>query len=295
MILNHLKQERISRFTQHHLANTDTSEVINQDAVQAICQNRLIKITDSYLSDCGITLVESLAISGSAIPESYISEDHHGLPTVPSLSHAELKCKQRADPTLREVIAQVELGDSPPPTARKELPDLPLLLRELNRLELQDEVLYRKRQDADQITYQLVLPKELRETVMHSLHNDMGHMGIDRTLDLVRTRFYWPRMSADVERKVKTCDRCTRRKTVPGKAAALVNIKTSRPLELVCMDFLSLEPDSSNTKDILVMTDHFTKYAVAMPTPNQKAKTVAKCLWDHFMVHYGIPERLHSD
>uniref|UniRef100_A0A3P9J6T5 Integrase catalytic domain-containing protein n=1 Tax=Oryzias latipes TaxID=8090 RepID=A0A3P9J6T5_ORYLA len=61
------------------------------------------------------------------------------------------------------------------------------------------------------------------------------------------------------------------------------------------MDFLSLEPDSSNTKDILVITDHFTKFAVAIPTPNQKAKTVAKCLWNDFIVPYGIPERLHSD
>uniref|UniRef100_A0AAY4BA93 Gypsy retrotransposon integrase-like protein 1 n=1 Tax=Denticeps clupeoides TaxID=299321 RepID=A0AAY4BA93_9TELE len=185
-----------------------------------------------------------------------------------------LKDKQRADPTIKEVIGQVEFGETPPPTARKELPDLPLLLREFNKLELHDEVLYRKRQDGDEIIYQLVLPEELRASVLHSLHNDMGHMGIDRTLDLVRNRFYWPRMSADIERKVRTCECCTHRKTVLERAAALVNIKTSRPLELVCMDFLSLEPDSSNTKDILVMTDHFTKYSVAIPTPNQKAKTV---------------------
>ena len=79
------------------------------------------------------------------------------------------------------------------------------------------------------------------------------------------------------------------------KQPPLVNIRTSRPLELVCMDFLSLEPDQSNTKDILVITDHFIKYAVAVPTPNQKAQTVAKCIWDNFLVHYGFPERLHSD
>lgn len=74
-----------------------------------------------------------------------------------------------------------------------------------------------------------------------------------------------------------------------------MNIKTSRPLELLCMGYLMLEPDRSNTKDILVLTDHFTKYAMAIPIANQKAKMVAKCLWEYFIVHYGIPERLHTD
>jgi len=66
-------------------------------------------------------------------------------------------------------------------------------------------------------------------------------------------------------------------------------------MELVCMDFLSIEPDSHNFRDILVITDHFTKYATAIPTWDQKALTVAKCLLEHFFVHYGFPEHLHSD
>ncbi|XP_052455381.1 uncharacterized protein LOC128015538 [Carassius gibelio] len=123
----------------------------------------------------------------------------------------------------------------------------------------------------------------------------MGHMGIERTLELVRSRFYWPKMASDIETKIKNCERCVKRKSQPEKAAPLVNIHTSRPMELVCMDFLSLEPDSHNTKDILVITDHFTRYAVAIPTRDQKASTVAKCLWEQFLSHYGFPERLHSD
>ena len=158
-----------------------------------------------------------------------------------------------------------------------------------------NNVLYRRRQEGPKTTYQLVLPAELRDIVLTSLHDHMGHMGVDRTLDLVRSRFYWPRMAADVERKVRTCGRCVRRKALPERAAPLVNINTTRPLELLCMDFLSLEPDKSGTKDILVITDHFTKFAVAIPTSNQKARTVAKCLWENFMVHYGMPEKLHSD
>lgn len=58
------------------------------------------------------------------------------------------------------------------------------------------------------------------------------------------------------------------------------------------MDFLSLESDRHKTRDILFIIDHFTKYAVAIPTKDQKASTVAKTLWEHFLVHYRFPERL---
>lgn len=149
-------------------------------------------------------------------------------------------------------------------------------------------------QDGEKVSFQLVLPAELRSMVLKSLHENMGHMGIERTLDLVRSRFFWPHMARDIETKINTCVHCVRRKALPERSAPLVNIKATRPLELLCMDYLSLEPDQSNTKDILVLTDNFTKFAVAIPTANQKAKTVAKCLWENF-VCYGIPDRLHSD
>ena len=44
-----------------------------------------------------------------------------------------------------------------------------------------------------------------------------------------------------------------------------------------------------------MVTDSFTKYSWAFPTPNQKATTVAKLLWEKVLVHFGFPQRLHSD
>lgn len=61
------------------------------------------------------------------------------------------------------------------------------------------------------------------------------------------------------------------------------------------MDFLSIEPDSSNTENVLVITDHYTRYAQAFPTRDQKASTVAKVLIEKYFVHYGLPKRMHSD
>lgn len=286
------ERERIRQFTQGHLSDPENIDAVDQAVVQAICERQLIY----SVSTDGVALVETLAISPTAVPDSYGQEDDlGGLPVIPHLTETELVSKQRADQSIKHVISQIEQGEKPPPTLRHELTELPLLLRELNRLELRNNILYRRRQVGSQTFYQLVLPAELRDTVLTSLHNHMGHMGVDRTLDLVRTRFFWPKMALDVERKVKTCGRCVRRKALPERAAPLVNINTTRPLELLCMDFLSLEPDKSGTKDILVITDHFTKFAVAIPTPNQKARTVAKCLWENFMVNYGMPEKLHSD
>ena len=83
--------------------------------------------------------------------------------------------------------------------------------------------------------------------------------------------------------------------TVPKYSAELVNILTTQPMELVCIDFLSLERSKGGQEHILVITDHFTIYAQAFPTRNQLAKTTARVLFYQFMVHYGFPARIYSD
>jgi transposase InsO family protein len=66
-------------------------------------------------------------------------------------------------------------------------------------------------------------------------------------------------------------------------------------MELLAIDFLSIEKGKGGCEDVLVVTDSFTKYSWAFPTRNQKATTVAKVLWENVFVHYGLPRRLHSD
>ena len=140
-----------------------------------------------------------------------------------------------------------------------------------------------------------MIPTSHRRIALKGIHDDVGHLGFDRTLDLAKSRYYWPRMNQRVEEYCKKCERCVKRKARIPKAANLVNIISQSPMELVCIDYLCIEPDRSNTKNVLVVTDHFTGYAQAYPTRDQKATTVAKVLWEKFFVHYGFPARLHSD
>ena len=84
-------------------------------------------------------------------------------------------------------------------------------------------------------------------------------------------------------------------KTAPQKAL-LCLLEVTHPLELIHMDYLKIESNQSD-KDmhILIMMDHFTRFAQAFITPNQTAPVVARTLWDQYFMKYGIPEKIISD
>ena len=73
------------------------------------------------------------------------------------------------------------------------------------------------------------------------------------------------------------------------------NIVATHPLELVHIDYLCLEPGKGKEENILGVTDHFTCYAMAYVTQSQLAQTMAKTLWDNFIIHYGLHEKILSD
>ena len=135
------------------------------------------------------------------------------------------------------------------------------ILNEWNKLSLKDGVLYRFCDLNGEKIQQLVLPEVYRDVAITGLHDDVGHQGRDRTLYLVKSRFYWPGLDKDVERWVATCSKCIMRKSKVQRSACLVNIQSSQPLELVCLDFLGLERSKGGYENILVITDHFRRFA----------------------------------
>ena len=141
---------------------------------------------------------------------------------------------------------------------------------------------------------QLVLPKKYWKQAQSLVHSDMGHLGRDRVLELLRDRYFWVGMTKFEAEFISKCERCIKRKDQHPPCAGLVNIESTQPMELICVDFLKLEP-SGRIENILVVTDHFTKYAQAFPACNQTAKTTAKLLFENFFVHYGFPAQIHSD
>ncbi|XP_074653610.1 uncharacterized protein LOC141907767 [Tubulanus polymorphus] len=91
-------------------------------------------------------------------------------------------------------------------------------------------------------------------------------------------------MYSDVDHYLKSWHRCVIHKTPkPIQRAPIQPILTHQALELVCIDFLTVEP-SKGFENLLVITYHFTKFSVVIPTKNQLAKTTARALYDEFIV-----------
>ena len=209
-----------------------------------------------------------------------------------SESFTRWKEAQRCDPAIGPLfpyVAQQLLPD------RQQVPSPTWpLLRELHRLRIKYGAMHRCVKTNDCEIKQILLPACLRNEALQSLHNHMGHMGRDKTTSLCKERFYWPSMSSDIDSYVANCQHCLLRKK-PHSRAPLVSIETSQPLEIVSMDHLSLEPSIGGIQYILVITDLFTRYAAAVPVRNLSAQHAAKAFFENFIVHYGIPGRIHSD
>ena len=63
---------------------------------------------------------------------------------------------------------------------------------------------------------------ELRSELMQQLHATpwAGHLGKRKTLDLIKRKYWWPQMEADIERFVQTCPSCQRNRSLEGGKSA---------------------------------------------------------------------------
>ena len=98
----------------------------------------------------------------------------------------------------------------------------------------------------------------------------------------------------DVASYINSCPKCIRRKS-QSDVAPLHNIEATQPLEHVHLYYLQIEPSKGNIENVLIVTDHFTRYAQAYPSKMQTTLATAKLLWNNFIIHYGVPTKIISD
>ena len=91
------------------------------------------------------------------------------------------------------------------------------------------------------------------------------------------------------------CERCAISKIPPPKLhTSMGHLSASEPLECIAIDLSMLEK-AQGFENVLVLTDVFSKWTIAVPTKDQTALTVARVLVNELFFKFGVCERIHSD
>jgi RNase H-like domain found in reverse transcriptase/Integrase zinc binding domain/Reverse transcriptase (RNA-dependent DNA polymerase)/Chromo (CHRromatin Organisation MOdifier) domain len=142
---------------------------------------------------------------------------------------------------------------------------------------------------------------QLRALIMHECHNARvaGHMGIDKTLELVKRDYFWPGQERDVKEYVSTCEACQRNKastTQPSGKLQPLPIPEQK-WSTVTMDLtVGLPRTVRGHTAVVVFVDKFTKMVHYVATiSNVDAPQLAQIFFDTVFRLHGLPAVIISD
>ena len=106
-------------------------------------------------------------------------------------------------------------------------------------------------------------------------------------------------MREDIEKYVRSCDKCQRSKSVNMKPAGLLQPLPipSRNWGHLTMDFIVKLPPTPRKHDaIVVFVDKLSKLARFVPTTtNADAPEIARLFFEEIFRHHGLPKVIISD
>ena len=211
----------------------------------------------------------------------------------------ELRQSQETDQTLRK-IRQWKIEERRPEwqEVAKESTEVKAYWAQWDRLQIKEGVMYRTWEEDDRTTHQLIVPKSMKEEVLQLIHDNPtgGHLGITKTNERLKKRFYWISCKDDVTRYIQQCNICEARKNPPRAAKGkLGQYLVGAPMERVAIDILGPLPRTEKgNKYIVIISDYFTRWVEAYPVVNQEAETVAKVFTEEFIARYGVPLQVHT-
>ena len=146
----------------------------------------------------------------------------------------------------------------------------------------------------------IYVPEKLRTEVIAEHHNNplRGHMGTDRTTELISRNYYFPNMRKKVLQYAQNCDTCQRDKPSRHQPYGQLHPIDApiKPWNWVTVDFVVKLPKSGGYDSIAVFTDRLTKYIHLVPCNEaMNASEMASVFLKTIITNHGIPEILTSD
>nr|AAL90422.1 RH61266p [Drosophila melanogaster] len=138
------------------------------------------------------------------------------------------------------------------------------------------------------------------QSILSTYHDDPiqgGHTGITRTLAKIKRHYYWKNMTRHIKEYIRRCHKCQMSKTTTHTKTPLTYTETpTNAFDIVIVDTVGPLPKSEYGNEYIVtLICDLTKYLVTIPVANKSANTVAKAIFENFILKYGPMKTFISD
>jgi len=195
---------------------------------------------------------------------------------------ADIREKGKEDKAYEQARKQEAASEEPSPQDRR-----------VKELSCEDNLLYRQNL--------IWIAKGLVQRIMESEHDTKvaERMGKDKTIELIRRNFWWPKMNERIIDFVRSCPKCPQNKVSRHQPYGL-----SSPLELpyapwqsIAMDFITELPASEGCDQLWVIIDRFTMMVHFLPlrTEGKTMADLAVIFAREVWKYHGLPADIVSD
>ena len=161
---------------------------------------------------------------------------------------------------------------------------------------VQDGLLYYLFDRDEEVRPRLYIPKLIREDLLKQIHNDMGHMGVDKTYELIGRKNIWPRLYKEVTNYINSCVISQTWSSKCENAPLEETDVPSYPFEKISMNVSGPYGETAQGSKYLVsFVDWLTNLPEAFAVPDKKAQTVAGLLLTEIVPRFRTPLELVSD
>ena len=138
----------------------------------------------------------------------------------------------------------------------------------------------------------VIMPLDSQIKIVQAVHHGPGtfHLGVNRTLEVLKRYAYFPNMINVVSHYIRFCDQCQRGKRLPVRTSPGLGRTTSlkhKPLQCWSIDVIFMPKGTNGMKFILTLVDAATSWVEAYPMRANNSRTVADIITNQVVPRYG--------
>ncbi|KAL3216805.1 hypothetical protein MRX96_032784 [Rhipicephalus microplus] len=161
--------------------------------------------------------------------------------------------------------------------------------------EIENDILVKKSLEGGRVRRRVFIPAALRGSVMIVFHDNNGHLGVEKTRDMIQRKYWWPSMRKYIREYVNSCHTCQtiNARTTRNEGCLIPRDIPTEPNVVTSLDHMG--PLNEKGDHILVCIDHATRYMDAVTVPSTSSTHYLDFMSNRWIPRFGVPSVIIMD